>query len=371
MPFEGTDQIFTLVNETASQAMGQSAIKVVDTSSLVALGNAVLNSNQNVEAFVNTLFQRIGKQIFSFRAYRNKLKSMVISDFEFGAILQKIKVSMPEAEADDTFDLQDGQSVDMYKVSKPVVHQKLFVKRTPYRFRVTIQKKTLKEAFLSAEAMDTFIGQILGEVRNKIEVALENLGRATLANFIAESSHEVKLLTQYNALTTGATPLTPTSALLDNGFLRWAIGVMKTYMKGMSDMSTMYNDGTETRHTPYELQRMKVLASFETALETQVQYAAFNQDYVKLVGFEDLNFWQSEQTPGSIMVKRASDQTDVTVENIVAVLHDRDALGIYQKDEEVNTTPLNAAARYYNTFWHEQQMWFNDLSENFVFFTLN
>ena len=32
---------------------------------------------------------------------------------------------------------------------------------------------------------------------------------------------------------------------------------------------------------------------------------------------------------------------------------------------------INAAGGYTNTFWHEKQLWFNDLSENFVMFTLN
>lgn len=367
--FEGTEQIFTLVNNVASQAIGQTAIQVVDTSSLIALGNSVLSSSSNVEMFTNTLLQRIGKTIFAQRAYRNKLRDMVLDDFEYGSIVQKISMHMPEAEKDPTFDLVDGDSVDMFKVSKPRPDQKLFVKRTPYMFRTTIQRHGLKEAFLSAEAMDRFVGMQMTAVRNKIELALENLGRAAIANNMAETSHEVKLVTNYNSASGNA--VTADNALLDEGFLRYAISVIKQYMKMMTDMSVLYNDGTIERHTPLNLQRLRVLSEFETALETQVQYAAFNQDYVKLAGYSSLNFWQNEQTPGSIQVTRASDEKEVTINNIVAVLHDRDALGMYQFDEEVNTTPLNAAARYYNTYWHEQQLWFNDLSENFVFFTLN
>ena len=85
------------------------------------------------------------------------------------------------------------------------------------------------------------------------------------------------------------------------------------------------------------------------------------------------NFWQSSQ-PGSetvIEVERASDGTATTLKNVIACVYDRDVMGIYKLEEEVLTTPVNAAGRYYNTYWHEKQMWFNDLSENFVGFAID
>ena len=114
-----TEQIYTLVNEVNAEAFGANALSVVDTSSLISLGTTVLNSSTNTEAFLNTLAQRIGRTILRFRDYRNKLGDMVINDFEYGAILQKIKVIMPVAEEDQSYDLIDGQTVDHYEISKP------------------------------------------------------------------------------------------------------------------------------------------------------------------------------------------------------------------------------------------------------------
>ena len=181
-----TEQIYTVVNGAAAQALGTGAIAAVDTASFVSLGNSVLSSSVNTEAFLNTLAQRIGRTIISYREYKNKFRDMVLNDFEYGAILQKIKVAMPSAEEDESYDLTDGQSVDHYKVSKPVVTQKLFVTRSPYQFKITIQREHLKEAFTSESAMGGFIAAIFGEVRNAIEFALENLGRGCYANYIAE-----------------------------------------------------------------------------------------------------------------------------------------------------------------------------------------
>ena len=46
-------------------------------------------------------------------------------------------------------------------------------------------------------------------------------------------------------------------------------------------------------------------------------------------------------------------------------------MGVYKIDERVATTPINAAGLYYNTYYHQKQLRFIDLSENFVCFTLN
>ena len=365
------NQIYSVVNSIVSQALGQTALTVVDDQSLISLGNIVLSSSTNTECFLNTLVQRIGKTIFSFREYRSGFNGLLRDNFEWGAILQKLKTSMPTAESDQSYSLTDGSSVDMYRVAKPIVHQKLFVTETPYQLRLTTQRVHLKEGFLSAANMDSFLAASFGEVQNKIELSLEELGRNCLNNFIAETSgtsRAINLLSMYNTLTSKT--LTVNTALVDPDFLRWAVGHIKLYSRKMRSMSTLYNDGTETRHTPLELQKLYVISDFETQLETVTQYSAFNEGYIKLKGFNDVPFWQSAQSPYSIKIKRASDGTETTVDNIVACLFDVEALGIYKQEEWTSTTPFNSAGGYFNTFWHLKQMYFNDLSENFIYFYL-
>lgn len=370
-----TDHVYTLVNAVNQQAFGASALAVTNAQSLVALGNVVLSSSTNTEAFLNTLLQLIGRSIIDYRRYRNRLGDMVLNDFEYGAILQKIKVHMPNAVDDPSFDLVDGQSIDPWTVYKPDVEQKLFVKRTPYMFAQTISRVGLKEAFTSAENMGGFISAVMGEMRNAVEVALENLGRVTINNMIAEaagSARTVNLVTEYNTNASPATPLTAGTAMFDRDFLAYAIRRINETFDMMQSMTSLYNDGSVERFTPREDVRVKMLSAFVRAAETVVQYAAFHEQLVSVDRtFEVMPFWQAAQTPSNINVERSSDGTATQVSNIIAIAHDRDALGIYQIDEEVLTTGVNAKARYYTTYMHEQQLWFNDLSENFVVFTLN
>ena len=368
-----TEQIYTVVNSAATQALGSGAIAAIDTASFVSLGNAVLSSATNTEAFLNTLAQRIGRTIISYRKYRNKMGNLMLSDFEYGAILQKIKVAMPTAEEDESYGLVDGQSVDHYKVAKPAVTQKLFVTRSPYQFKITIQRIHLKEAFTNETAMGGFIAAVFGEVQNAIEFALENLGRGCYANYIAEvggTAREIKLVTEFNALTGGS--VTAANALANKDFLNYAFRRINEHIDYFQDMSTMFNDGTATRHTPKADLRIKLLSPFVRAAETVTQYAAFHDTLVDVDGVYDaVSYWQGAQNRSQVKVQRASDDAETTVSNVIGVMHDRDALGIYQISEEVATTPVNAAGLYYNQYYHEKQLWFNDLSENFVIFTLN
>ena len=373
-----TNQIYSIVNDVAQQTMGESAIQATDTASLVAMGNAILSSSTNTECFIDTLVQRIGKTIISYRPYKSKLGLLAVSDMTMGAIMQKVKVQMPQAVEDKTTQLEDGQAIDHYIVSKPKAHQKLFVKRTPYTFYITVQMKWIREAFTSETAMGSFIAAIYGEVENALELSQENLARLCMANFMVtasqSSSRVVNLVSDYNTATGGSVP-TGDKALTNEGFLRYSLGVIKAISKRMETMSVLYNDGTEQRHSPIADQRFVSLIDFQTALETQVQWAAFNEQYVqKMTGIE-VPYWQAAKSPYDIdlLIEDPNEEEpqEETLENIVAVLHDRDALGTYRKEVEVATTPLNARGLYTNQFWHMNDLYFNDITENGVLFTLN
>lgn len=365
-----TEQIYGLVNSVTKQAFGASALAVVDPKGLVDLGTNVLSSTNNTEAFLQTLCQRIGRTLYHYRAYRNKLRNIVIeSDMEWGAIMQKIDMELPEAVADDAFDLVDGQSVDPWIISKPSVRQKLYVGRAPFMFKITISRHTLKEAFLSESAMGSFITFVFGKIRNMIEASYEDLARTALGQAIVNATFSVPLVSNYNALATAT--LDADSALLDKDFLAYATGQINHYSDLITDLSALYNDGSIETFTPKEDQRLTVLSSFERTLETVLQYQAFHDGYVKLDGYEQINFWQSAKTPGTIQQVKIGESDTTTIQNVVAVLHDRDAVGAYQVDEDVISTPVNARGLYYNTFYHVRKQYFVDTSETMVVFTLN
>lgn len=364
-------QIYDIVNSVNKQTMGLTDLTVVDEQGLISLGQTVLTTNGLADTWLNSLAQRIGKTIISFREYKSKYSDMVLDSMQWGNIVQKIKVSMPEATEDESYNLVEGQSVDMYKVANPKVAQSFFTSETPYQFYVTVKRKQLQEAFTSENSMNGFIAAIYGEVQNAIELSLESLARNCINNFIGErvnATKQINLLAMYNTETNKT--LTVKTCLHDKEFLAYCVSRINLYSKYMENMSSEYNDGTQTRHTPKSLQHLRVLEDFESRLETVVQYQAFRDNYVKLNNYHTTSFWQSVKKPSEINVEISSDGTAVNYSGILAVLYDRDALGLYKKDSWNSTTPFNSAGGYYNTYYHHKELYFNDLSENFVVFVI-
>lgn len=366
-------QIYNIVNAVNSQTMGVTDLTVVDEQGLISLGQTVLTTNGLADTWLNSLAQRIGRTIISFREYKSKYSDMVLDSMQWGNIVQKIKVSMPEATEDESYSLVNGKSIDMYKVAKPKVTQSFFTTETPYQFFVTIKREQLEEAFTSEASMYGFIGAIYGEVQNAIELSLEGLARNCINNFIAEcdaTDRQINLLKLYNTETNKS--LTVDTCLHDKEFLAFCVSRINLISKYMENMTKIYNNGTETRHTPKSLQHLRVLEDFESRLETVVQYQAFRDGYVKLNNYHTTSFWQNIKKPYSLSVKRASDNSVITYDaiKILAVLYDRDALGLYKKDSWNSTTPFNSAGGYYNTYYHHKELYFNDLSENFVVFCI-
>jgi len=363
-------QIYDIVNSVNSQTMGVTDLTVVDEAGLISLGQTVLSTNGLADTWLNSLAQRIGRTIISFREYKSKYSDMVLDSMQWGNIVQKIKVSMPEATEDESYNLVEGQSVDMYKVANTNVTQSFFTTETPYQFYVTVKRTQLEEAFTSDTSMNGFISAIYGEVQNAIELSLESLARNCINNFIAEchgTERAINLLSLYNMETNKT--LTVNTCLHDKDFLAYCVSRIKLISKYMENMTKgIYNNGTQTRHTPKSLQHLRILEDFESRLETVVQYQAFKDGYVKLDNYHTTSFWQSIKKPRDINVQTANNGKTVTFTNILGVLYDRDALGLYKKDSWNSTTPFNSAGGYYNTYYHHKELYFNDLSENFVVF---
>lgn len=374
------NQIYDLCNQIFQQMTGRTDIAAVDSASLVAMGNEVSNLGKN-DLWLNTLARRIGLTIDSYRVYRNKFSDLYRTQVEWGAMVQKLTVEMPDAVADDMYKVgqMNGQALDHYIINNPKAKQKIFDKETPYSFFITMQEKMLNEAFLNAGAMASFVNQVFGKVQNKIEVVLEDLARVALVNMMCNlsSKQEIKLVSLYNTKT-GAS-LTPKTALFDPAFMRFAIGTMNNIASKMETMSVLFNAEGYDRFTPQSDQRFYVLADFITQLETVVQYAAFNPQYVTKSVDIAVPYWQGVKEGDDIndisvlskVVGKVDNKTDKTIENVVGILFDREGIGTFRQEEKVLTTPVNARGAYYNTFWHEKQLWFNDMSENAIIFTLN
>ena len=383
-------QIYSIVNEVAKQAMGSKSITAVDNRGLVALGRTVLGSNETKNNFINALTDRIGRTIVSFRAYHSHFPDFERDAIEWGNILQKLKVGMPDAEEDQSFNLVDGSSVDQYKINKAKTNQLLFTTESPWQTHITVHLDELEKAFVDSTAMGTFISGMFGEVQNRIELAMENLSMTCVNNYIGEvyarrtlrPNRVINLVTEYKDKTGVDHTTEPLNALDDEEFLKYVVRRINSISTTMEYMTlNTYNDettgidtnstGVYTRHTPKSEQRMMLYIDLVNALRTNINSKAFNMEQVAIdIPFKTVPFWQSLTTPTGINIDVASSGDQTTVSLVMGIMYDREAMGTFKKKYTSLTTPINAAGKYYNVFYHMITMYFNDLSENAVVFLL-
>ena len=134
------------------------------------------------------------------------------------------------------------------------------------------------------------------------------------------------------------------------------------------------------RHTPADRLKMYVLAQELNTIQTTVLSSVFNEQFLRLVDYEEVNFWQSIETPDSVNVQAsylAADGTITTADSakttagVFAVLFDEEAIGQTTANRSVDVTPYNAAGKYWNTFFHFTERYWNDFTENGVVFLLD
>lgn len=373
------NQIFNIVNDTARQTFGESAITVVDTSTLVALGDEVLRSDENTENFTNTLVDRIGKTIFSIREYTtDNAEGMVREPFEYGCILQKIYVDLPDAKENNSWEIgKENYTPKFAPVIKPKLEQKLFNKKATWEIDVTIPDFMFRTAFTNPTEMAVLIDAIFTAMENMMQIALENNKNLTRANFIASKLHSnkpcgaINLLHLYNTLTKQS--LTVDDCLRDLGFLKWSTQQINLWAKRLSKMSTLFNDEGYKRFTPQSDLIVNVLQDYDSAINSYLQSDTYHNEMTKIVSnYSTVPYWQGSglnytfEDTSKITVK-IDTETTITETGILAVVYDRDAMGV-TITERRGSTQRNNKDEYTDYFNKATYGYFNDLSENGIVF---
>lgn len=399
-------KIYELINKVSGEVLGKTGVVQEDLTGIVDLGQEVFNQGA-VDNYVKSLVNHIGKVIFVNRPYAGKLPSVLMDAWEFGSVLEKISADVPEAEENDTWDLEDGQTYSQDVFHKPTVTAKFFNSRVTFEVPVSITERQVKESFSNASQLNGFISMIYAAVEKSMTIKADALIMRTINNMIAETvladakafgateagdtadlssastARCVNLLKLYNDKYFPATPggasttpnpgaLTAAKAITDPDFIRFASYVMGTYADRLQSISTVFNVGGKERFTPKDMLHVVLLSDFAKAAQTYLYSDTFNRGDVLLPQAETVPFWQGSgenydfASTGRIHVKKSGGE-DVEISGVLGVMFDRDALGVCNLDRRV-TTNYNAKAEFFNIYYKFDAGYFNDTNENFVVF---
>ena len=370
-------QVKDLVNLATKEALGAEAVQTEDLTNVVDMGEAIFNANA-VDAYVRSLVNHIGKVVFVNRPYAGSAPSVLMDGWEFGSVLEKITAELPEASENETWNLVDKQSYDPNIFYKPTVEAKFYNKRVTFEIDVSITERQVKQSFSSATQLNAFVSMIYNEVDKAMTIKIDSLVMKTIVNMISvtltdnNANRAVNLLALYNSEIAPSTPLTAAKALYNLDFIKFASYKMKLYATRLGTISRLFNIGGKARFTPRDLLHIVMLEEFKSSADVYLQSDTFHNEFVKLPEAEGVAYWQGSGTDyafastSKIMVKDAKGN-ETTKTGILAVMFDRDALGVCNKDKRV-TTDYNAKAEFYNNFYKFDCEYFNDTNENFVVF---
>lgn len=381
------NQLYTVLNSIAAQATGNAGLTATDTSSFVTVADVTLKSGY--DNVISAISQVLSRTIFSNRPYTRKFRSLETDRITFGNHVRKLAIADKDWESDERLPLTEGQSIDMYKVSKPNILQTNFYGQEVYQRHYTLFKDQLDVAFSSETEFARFVAMVVQNCSDIIEQAHESLSRSTVVNAIAgiialnNSSQIVHLLTEYNTLT-GLSLDAQSVYEPDNfkAFIQWAYARMATVSDLLTERSEIFHNnisGKEIkRHTPKEMQRAYIYAPTRNMIDSMVYANTFNDRYLHGVEAESVSFWQSIKDPTKINVKCGyTDNTGVpatdtvTEDNIFALIFDREMMGMTVVNQWSAQTPFNAAGGYSNVYFHFTDRYYNDNFENAVLFLLD
>ena len=371
-------QIYPLVNEATNEALGVEGLVQEDLGNIVEVGNAVFNASA-MDKYVKALVNRIGKTIFVNRVYEGSAPSVLMDGWEYGSVMQKVSMGLPEATENETWELTDGQSYDphIFHAPKGVV-AKYYNKYVTFEIDMSFTENQLKMSFNSVTELNGFISMLYTQVENSMTVKLDELIRRTINNMIAETVHTnngaraINLLTLYKSAYPSDTAITAATALNNPDFIRFAAYIIKVTHGRMRTMSTVFNEGNQPRHTPTDMSHIVLLEDFASGADVFLQSNTFHDELSALPTAERVPYWQGSGTSyafadvSKINVKTANGNV-VEQGGILGVMFDRWALGVANIERKV-TSEYTEHAEFFTNFYKYKAAYFNDFNENFVVF---
>ena len=295
---------------------------------------------------------------------------------------------MPEATENESWELTNGASYDGQIFYKPTVIVKCWNNRVTFEIPISITEVQVKSSFTTVTQLNSFLSMIRTAIENSMTTKLDALIMRTINNFTAETlfneynsgdtftgaSHvkAVNLLYLYNTNINTGTAITSEQALTNIDFIKFASATMANYVDRIKTMSTLFNIGEQPRFTPDDMLHVVMLSQFKNSADVYLQSDTYHNEFTAFPKSESVPYWQGSgenyefSSTSKIDIKTSGNHT-VTATGVLAVMFDRDALGVTCINPRV-TSQFVAKGEFFNE-WHKYDAgYFNDTSENFVVF---
>lgn len=356
------NQVYAIVNAATKQALGASAVAAVDTTTLAQVGGQVLDSLNpaTFPAFVYGLMGVLNETRIKAKSYDGASRvSAYRNPQDFGLYMRKIQIDkVQDVTENSSFKAQDWDYYDGDLTQNWT--DRLFGLISGFETQPQIiSRKKLQRCFSNPADMAAFIAMLdtgrMNDMRVHIE-STETLARATaMGSCFGSAKTAIDLGALYNTATGKAT--SPTSWQYDADQMRFALVEMKRIMARLDKMNRIYNNAGCDRFTRPEEMVIDIHSDFVASMTGYLENTLIEK-FIELPGFNEVSRWQGVGTSygdthklivendnlgvdTTAFASLTTDGTDLTVDGVLAFVHDFDKYALTIADGPRTVSAVN------------------------------
>ena len=356
------NQVYAIVNAATKQALGASAVAAVDTTTLAQVGGQVLDSLNpaTFPAFVYGLMGVLNETRIKAKSYDGASRvSAYRNPQDFGLYMRKIQIDkVQDVTENSSFKAQDWDYYDGDLTQNWT--DRLFGLISGFETQPQIiSRKKLQRCFSNPADMAAFIAMLdtgrMNDMRVHIE-STETLARATaMGSCFGSAKTAIDLGGLYNTATGKATA--PDSWQYDADQMRFALVEMKRIMSRLDKMNRIYNNAGCDRFTRPEELVIDIHSDFVASMTGYLENTLIEK-FIELPGYNEVSRWQGVGTSygdthklivendnlgvdTTAFASLTTDGTDLTVDGVLAFVHDFDKYALTIADGPRTVSAVN------------------------------
>lgn len=316
----------------------------VSADNLKVIGNVIMSDATLRNEFVSALMNRIGFVTITSKIWENPWAVFNKGQVEYGQTTEEIFVNIAKP---FEYDVEVGVE-NQYKRQIPDVRSAFHVMNWQKFFKVTIQEKDLKRAFLGWEGVSDLIGKIIESMQTGLNYAVYQTMKYLIARVILQG--------QMNAT---QIPEVSSANMQD------IVSKVREISNNWTILNSKNNIAGVMNHTQKDDQYLIVTNAFDAKMDVEVLASAFNMDKTEFFGhrilvdgFGDIDtdylkdlFTKADGTVDPAYIELTADEL-TALNTIPAVMFDGSFMQIYQNMHEM-TEKFNGESIYWNYWLHE------------------
>lgn len=226
-------------------------------------GSAVLSFSATTNEFLDALINRIGKVIITSRLYKNPLAMFKKGMLDYGESIEEIFVSLAKARIYSPETAEDEFMKRVIPDVKSIFH------KIDYKnfFKVTVQRRDLERAFLSAEGVYTLVDNIIQSLYTGAEYDEFLITKQLIVEYANKGFFYEVQIPEPSA---------------DN--IHDLVTQVKSYSNQLEFLSTKYNPMGVPTYSDKSRQYIIMDTSIDAMIDVNVLAAAFNMDKAEFMG---------------------------------------------------------------------------------------